>query len=385
MTIMIRASILIIHPEGNINNNPNLFGIVEILCEHGYEVDIVSPKLRIPQIAPCNGSKIFFYNRILKRIELEIRNMNIFNFVFDYKIKKTWNNRRYNLIIGVDRDGIIEASYLSHLLNVPYGLISYEIFFRSETSKNFKKIEIDACKDIEFAVCQDSLRSSCLAKENQIDLNKIINIPVAGRGIKTEKRTHYLHTQLNIPHEKKIALFAGSIVRWSMIEELIQSVNYWPKDWVLVLHNRYGLNSKVNKLLKDINTESIFISNNSYPKPEDLNKMLQSADLGIALYKPMYTGIYDGDNLKYLGLASGKIATYLQHGIPVLTNENGLISDLIREYDAGYVIREIKEIPESIDTLNLDVCHNRCYALFDQYLDLNTHIAPLLKKIKNIT
>ena len=30
--------ILLIHPEGNINNNPNLTGIVEILCENAHEV-----------------------------------------------------------------------------------------------------------------------------------------------------------------------------------------------------------------------------------------------------------------------------------------------------------------------------------------------------------
>lgn len=34
--------ILFIHPEGNINNNPNLYGIVEILTEKGYKVDVLS-------------------------------------------------------------------------------------------------------------------------------------------------------------------------------------------------------------------------------------------------------------------------------------------------------------------------------------------------------
>ena len=36
--------IMVIHPEGNLNNNPNLAGIVEILCENGYVVDIYSLK-----------------------------------------------------------------------------------------------------------------------------------------------------------------------------------------------------------------------------------------------------------------------------------------------------------------------------------------------------
>lgn len=292
---------------------------------------------------------------------------------------------RYNLIIGIDRDGIIEASYLSHLLSLPYGLISYEIFFAAESNENFKDIEIQACRDIEFAVCQDNTRSVLLATENRIPLDKIINIPVAGRGKKQGEKTQHLHLQFNIPLEKKIAYFAGSIAKWSMIEELIQSVNDWPKDWVLVLHNRYGLNPQVNELLKGINSESIFISQGSYPKPQDLSIMLHSVDLGIALYKPIYTDIYDGFNLKYLGLASGKIATYLQHGIPVLTNENGLISDLIREYGAGGVIREIKEIPNLIEMIDLEESSERCYALYDQHLDLDNKIQPLLGKIRDLS
>ena len=38
--------ILLIHPEGNINNNPNLSGLAEILCETGFDLHVVS--LRIP-------------------------------------------------------------------------------------------------------------------------------------------------------------------------------------------------------------------------------------------------------------------------------------------------------------------------------------------------
>lgn len=39
--------ILIVHPEGNINNNPNLFELAEVLCESGYEVDVLSQSYEI--------------------------------------------------------------------------------------------------------------------------------------------------------------------------------------------------------------------------------------------------------------------------------------------------------------------------------------------------
>jgi hypothetical protein len=51
------GKILIVHPEGNINNNPNLTGIVEILCENGYKVDIYSlRRSNIYQYSWCAGA-----------------------------------------------------------------------------------------------------------------------------------------------------------------------------------------------------------------------------------------------------------------------------------------------------------------------------------------
>ena len=58
--------IMIIHPEGNINNNPNLTGIVEILCDQGYKVDIYSPRIgHIEQSAPCAGAKVILANMVM--------------------------------------------------------------------------------------------------------------------------------------------------------------------------------------------------------------------------------------------------------------------------------------------------------------------------------
>ena len=301
--------------------------------------------------------------------------------ILNYPRFKQLDRENYKLIIGVDRDGIIEASYLSQLMGIPYGFISYEILFGDEIGSIFKKEEIGACKHIDFAVCQDEVRSSSLSEENHIPFEKIIQIPVAGRGLKKGEKTRFLHTLLNIPFDKKIALFMGSIAKWSMIPELVQSVDNWPDEWVLVLHNRYGLNT----LIRDIQSKKIYISSESYSKPDDLSIMLHSVDLGIALYNPTFEGIYTGKNLKHLGLSSGKISTYLQHGVPVLTNEIGLLSDYIRSYDAGIVVCDMSEISGFLNRFNLNEHFDEaCFNLFSEKLDLNQHIDPLLKKIEGV-
>ena len=38
-----KMKITVIHPEGNINNNPHLSGFVDLLCESGFDVQVISP------------------------------------------------------------------------------------------------------------------------------------------------------------------------------------------------------------------------------------------------------------------------------------------------------------------------------------------------------
>jgi hypothetical protein len=73
--------------------------------------------------------------------------------------------------------------------------------------------------------------------------------------------------------------------------------------------------------------------------------MLHGADLGIALYHPTYDNHWTGRIIANIGMSSGKIATYMQHGLPVLINELGEISFHVREKGLVTVIRDVSEIP----------------------------------------
>ena len=172
---------LIVHPEGNISVNPNLYAMVESLNENGYKVDILSLKR--------SG-----FNQKVSSLSGKLYLLKTYTFLFKInKYRGIWGKllqllisltcRQYGLILGVDRDGIIAAEIISRLSGIPYALISYEIFFMDEVRQDFKEEEINACKNISFAICQDQVRSKKLSEENKIPEHKIINIPVAGRYI----------------------------------------------------------------------------------------------------------------------------------------------------------------------------------------------------------
>jgi tetratricopeptide (TPR) repeat protein/glycosyltransferase involved in cell wall biosynthesis len=379
--------ILVIHPEGNLNNNANLTGIIEILCEIGFEVDYVAFRKDFPQFAPCSGTRMILCPPN-GRTELDG-----FVSVDAECLKKpqalrdliTGSLPTYDLIIGVDR-GIIEADLIAKLTKTPYGLISYEIYFREETGESFKQIEINACKNLQFAVCQDHLRGSHLVRENQIEEEKLIIVPFCGRHAYLPGQNQYLRKKLGIGQEKKIALVMGSLSKWTMIDYVIHSLRHWPEHWALVVHGRYGLQSDETGILKRHHrTKNLFVSSDPVERPHDMMRIIQSADVGLAFYRPISGSIFTGNNIRYVGMASGKIATYLQYGLPVIINEIGEMSEYVRINGLGTVADTGRCFSPQIIENELESMRGNCHNFYRRHLDLDHKVLLLLKKIDSLT
>ncbi len=380
--------ILIIHPEGNLNNNPNLTGIVEILCEKGNSVDIYSRKrTHFTQIAPCPLSQ-FITTSINDPADTAVllAPESVLSKEERADLKSCFE--QYDLIVGVDR-GIIEASEIANLLGVPYGLISYEIYFGIETGQLFKKPEIFACQGISFAVCQDRVRSKCLATENQIALEKILDIPVAGRSLVPKIRSYAFHEALGLGRDKKIAIYIGEVnAKWTGFDELLESTVSWDDSWVMVLHQRYGyVLSSIAERIKDC--KNVFLSPFPSLDLKDLHLLLNAADIGIACYIPQMDSpsLLERRNLLHIGMASGKIASYLQHGLPILVNEIGEMSEHVKNYSLGRVIDDFANtgaILKLLDRSKLQILQGNCQEFYQHHLDLELTIQPLLTLIDGL-
>lgn len=367
--------IAIFCPEGNINDNPSIHGIVGLLCERGHDIDLVVGRRPFNQVPPHPNARLhlvdvaFFQSKYLTEPP-------------PFQISKS------DLNIGVDADGIRIAAYFSKQNGTPLGMISYEIFFSGEADRFEKEQEIEACSNIEFAVVQDFLRGQLLCLQNRIPTEKLIYVPVGGRGAVRGERHHFLHDQLKIPREQKIAILAGSVCRWSMADRLILSTCDWPPDWTLVLHCRYGIEEiecHVLSLIEQRKAQNrIFISDIQVSRVTDLSKILASVDLGLAFYKPTYESKYVGKNIRYIGLSSGKIATYLQHGVPVACNDIGVIADLVRECDVGIVMGSPEELPRLLKIIGNKERRDNCFDFFERYLDLNRNHRRLLDTIDKV-
>jgi O-antigen biosynthesis protein len=362
--------ILIAHPEGNLNYNPNLAGLVELLTEAGHLVTYVAPR-------QAELDQTTTMPRLTMRL-LDGRNEHgpLF-FPETQDDVSAWGG--YNLVIGIDR-GIVEAAVIARHHGVPLALISYEIFFKNECPPGFNDPMIDACRGIVFATCQDSLRSRLLCEEYCIPAEKVLRMPVAGRAFcGAGAKPRRLHETFGLPPETRTVLHMGSFDYWTRAPFLLESTHAWPSGWALVIHARYGLTPALRDLVLRLgHPERVFVSDAKFGSLQQMAEFIRSADLGIALYQPTYANRWQGRNIDSMGLSSGKIATYLQHGVRVATHDLGEMSDWLRFYGAGQVFAlDSPFIPE---TPREDVTH-ACRAFFDEKLNLDRFAGPVLQAV----
>jgi hypothetical protein len=347
-------SILIFFPEGNVENNPTLLAFVHHLDKLEINYEIRANKNEYTLKASRFG-KTKNYTKIISKLN---------NFVLvnsrSFRVIRSvilFYNLKYlvfkpKIVIGVDREGIIQASALASTLRVKSFAFSFEIFFLDETSQYFKAPEIEACEYINNFFVQDEIRAGLLARENHIPIERLIYLPLG-----YERSSEFALSKVNlrdfygIAKETKIACVIGSLTSWSGYLRILESVASWPENWIIFIHSRAiyseeDLPEKYRYLLGD----RIVISRHTYLDFEELEGFISQIDLGIAFYFATFASRYSGKNLESIGYASGKIATFLRSGVPIVTNVKNELTAELEKRGIGYALNSVETLHEILVT-----------------------------------
>lgn len=373
--------VLIIHTDGNSFNNPTLKCIIDLLLEKGCEIDLRYPKSDAPM--PCyKDVRLLPFGGRLRRWKFLVYDRLCFwpLVLLSVLVEKIAYYSNYDLIIGVDRQGLIEASVLNKITKTPYIFVSFEIMFECETSARYKSLEKEASKNVAFWLVQDEVRAVQLQRENQLDPSNKFLLPLASAGVGAEKADR-TRDRLGIPHDKNVAIVIGSLNQWTMAGKIIKCVADWPDEWVLVVHARYGRTRELIAgelaAFADLLDRKIFISDTATEMVDDMGSILAGVSVGLAFYEPENVshcyGHFTGNNLKYLGLSSGKISTYLRYSIPVIMNEVGLYAKEARQYKFGCVVERPEQIKDQFDKVSHHEFRHNSKDYFARKLDFNIY------------
>ena len=298
--------------------------------------------------------------------------------------------KRYECFIGFDQLGLTVATALGRLSNTPVIYHSLELAFSSDaktlSKKLYKMLERWCNKRATYTITQDEARAKCLIEDNNIINEKILIVPHTYLQEGKIVRNRYLREILDISEDKKIILHVGGLTWYNMVPELISSVSTWPENCVLVLHGWVWKESEQEHYLgylrelaegNGLYNKRIFFSTGFLPQG-DLDKMVSSADIGVAFYHNI--------NLNFYNMASGKLFQYLKCSLPVITIDFPSLKKVVEDNCCGICINDKNEIAEAIRKIlsNYETFSSNARKCFEEKYEFSRFYQNVIEKVSNL-
>jgi glycosyltransferase involved in cell wall biosynthesis len=365
---------------GHIAKSPSTISMIETLAENGFFVDIFTVKYQIAPLPVFNSPNITFHSGTSRNI-LGLRGSKFIRYI--YSAFSMINRRKYHCLIGIDQNGLIVANIIGQLFSIPVIYYSLELFYWKDAlswkSRLKKRLEILGHRQTIATIIQDTVRGETLEKENRISKAKLIFVPNSFIN-ESYHRTecNYLQRRFVIPKDKRVILMAGGIGDWTMSKKLAQVTHDWPEEWVLIIHGE-GKKDYLDELRPLCDGKHVILSDKMVPYTE-LDELIGSADIGLALYENWHQGIFE------MSKASGKIWQYLRCGLPVITMDFPSLVDLIELEDCGICVKNEKEVKVAIDKIFADYKNksNNAVKCYRKHGDFRKGFDSVLKLLKNI-
>jgi len=327
----------------------------------GYAVDIY--------LEQPDENKFPFPNVSGKNIRVIRTAITFSSLVDDVVFCQKYFDRRviYQWVIGFDVEGLLRAGICQLLCGgkvIYHSLEFYEPKHKTLKSSFKKILEKYFSRKAAYVFTQDTNRVEFLEKNLNIQKEKFRLIYNSPSGEIIKAHADYFRDKFNISRESRIVLCVGSLMKETLVYEVVESVKYWDEKFVLVLHGWFSDKTVMEfvRQQQEKSPDKIFISDQLF---DHWNKYIpfQSCDIGFVGFSS------DTNNLKYAAGSAGKTFDFLRTGKPIVAFDSPGMMELIEGNGAGYVfshVREIASVLSKIDQI-YDSIHQNCFAAYNQY------------------
>jgi len=365
-----RSAVALITAHGWVGVSTPVIMTATFLAQQGYQVDLFISedqdcndlKIAIPELNNENIDIILSRETIdsnatmIWQGNLRIRYRDI-EFATKYKIPP----RKYDWLIGFDPLGLIRAGLLSFSWRVPYVYHSLELY---DGNNSAKEAECWFSQKALLSLTQDSVRADILSDINRIDRKKIEVSYNSSLGGVLKQKKDFFRTKFNLPKNKKIVLATGTLLPIHSIDKIVNSIDKWPDDWILVLHGWIPDKSFESEILSSLEQQKsrLFLST-EIMAVEEKDVIFQSVDVGLVFFEPINT------NYKYAAGSAGKLYDFMRAGVPIIGNDIPGMRELLENNGCGIVVKEADKIGDALSKLssNYSTFQNRCLDNFPEY------------------
>ena len=386
--------IAVVYRGSNIDSIPCLCNLLWALTEAGYEVDVFCLQDSV-YIAPSFSSKSEPINVFTNYPAW--RAGGVCRFVGNSTILPLFALRRhmqmrYVSVIGVDAQGLIDAVNFNKWVRKPVVYFSTEVLPLDEIDRDslraVKEREMEICKDVSMVVIQDEERAELLRRDVDIPISKFVFLPNSPRGTAERRRSSFLRRRFGLAENDLIVLHTGTVASWACVHQLVLSTWAWPADAVLIIHNRRrgAWSSEYDRVVRYLARKVRVLFSDEPVSAAAYPDIVASADIGIVFYEPSFDVPTNGKNIQYVGLSSGKLAYFLQAGIPVIANDISAVGRIIRQYRCGALTSDPANTRAGLDEIRMryDTFSRCALAAFSEELDCGRALKSVVERFNTL-
>jgi glycosyltransferase involved in cell wall biosynthesis len=250
---------------------------------------------------------------------------------------------RANILVANDLD-VLPANYLASKIKSDILVHDSHEYFTGVpelegrfAKKVWKRIERWIFPKLKFVYTVNDSIAKLYRDEYGIDAKVVRNFPLTNYSRQTAKTKK----ELQIPADKKIILYQGSVNVDRGLLEAVEAMQYVNNAALLIIGDGDIL-EEVRSKVQNLNLTNKILFLKKVPF-EELKSYTALADIGISLDKDT--------NLNYKFSLPNKIFDYVHSGIPVLASNLIEIEKIFSKYEIGIMIEnhEPKHIAEKIN------------------------------------
>ena len=276
------------------------------------------------------------------------------------KIRAKMSARIYLAWIAIEPQGLILCKEIFPASHPIY--YSLELYLRSDLSRlgrdevsnltvrHLMENERRYIHDISGLIIQSREKENLFRSDYELaDTVPSLTLPVTCQGNAVREKSNYLRHMLHIPDVKKIALHLGGMNAWFSCLEIAREFAALD-GWVIVFqgnHNREYLRL-FQRMTKADKTDNIIVLRKFLTEINSLDRILMSCDIGIAWYNDISL------NFSTAGQSSGKIASYLKFGLPIIAKRYPSTEEAVAKPGCGICVDSMNKIPEALGTISRD-------------------------------
>lgn len=377
--------VAVVAPVGTLEHQPGVLNAVECFEQDGYDVEVFTLR------------NVHYPPRDFRSERIRVRYLPI-----------TFRSRRESRLLAT----VLFILWLPFVLRGPYAAVyaggiralfaswcvswfrririinlQLELYIGSKLdvgySALFKWLERRAIRRCFLSLIQDETRAQMLCEDAGIRREEIEILPNAPCGEGSVRRSRFLAERLLLPQNARLLVAAGTLSPAFLSEETVVAAQHLPPDWTCVLHSaqpRGNDDPYIAKLHAANRQNKVVFSMEPVPY-EKVVDILSSADIGLALY-----GAAGGPNTTQVGLASGKLCHFLQHGVPVIVSDFPVLREFVLKHRVGVPLADLAGLSHAIATIMEDYegyCQ-RAAETFTRELAFQTHFQRVLDRLARV-